>query len=150
MPRSLSRGDEGGGCGGVNRIPFRRAGTYGGAVASERTRTTTEVIHDHLSKRLQGRVDDDVRENYAEDVVMLTGSGDYHGHDGVRMAAEELQRLVGEAEYTYDQTVINGEYGMLEWSARAEGTVVSDGADSFVVRDGRIVMQTVHYSPIPR
>lgn len=110
-------------------------------------RTTTEVIHDHLARRLAGDLEGDLA-NYADDVVMLTGSGEFAGHEGVRQCAAELDRLVGGASFVYDSTAISGEYGFLQWSAREEGKpIVCDGADSFVVRDGRIVMQTVHYTP---
>lgn len=110
-------------------------------------RSTTEVVHDHLLKRLGGDLDGDLA-NYAEDVVMLTGSGEFRGHEGVRQCAAELDRLVGDAAFIYDTTMISGEYGFLQWSAReGEQPVVCDGADSFVVRDGLIVMQTVHYTP---
>lgn len=36
--------------------------------------------------------------------------------------------------------------GMLQWSARSEDTEIHDGADSYLVRDGLIVAQTIHYS----
>jgi len=32
-----------------------------------------------------------------------------------------------------------------EWTARCDGTCVDDGADSFLIRDARIVAQTIHY-----
>lgn len=110
-------------------------------------RTTTEVIHDHLMKRLGGDVEADIRENYADSVAVLTKSGVYLGLAGIEAAAEELSRLVGDATFTFEQTVISGEYAFLEWSASDGRRIVSDGADSFVVRDGRIVMQSIHYTP---
>lgn len=40
--------------------------------------------------------------------------------------------------------------GFLEWTARAaDGSRVEDGADSFVIRDGRIRAQTIHYTVPP-
>jgi hypothetical protein len=36
---------------------------------------------------------------------------------------------------------------MLRWSARTDEEPVPDGADTFVVRAGKIVAQTIHYSP---
>jgi len=111
-------------------------------------RTTTEVIQDHLTCRLHGDAESDLR-NYAEDVVLLTGSGRYNGHEGLRAAAAELNRLVGEdARYTYNETLVAGPYAFLQWSAQADGQArVTDGADSFVVEDGLIVLQTIHYTP---
>lgn len=111
-------------------------------------RTTTEVLHDHLSKRLAGDVDADIADNYAEDVTVLSGSGEFRGQEGVRMAADEHARLVGAGTFTYTQTLVSGEYAFLEWTADGESQV-RDGADSSVIRNGRIVMQTIHYSPDP-
>jgi hypothetical protein len=34
----------------------------------------------------------------------------------------------------------------VQWSANAKDMYVSDGADSFVVEDGRIRLQTIYYS----
>lgn len=37
--------------------------------------------------------------------------------------------------------------GFLEWSATSpNGNYVNDGADSYVVRNDRIVAQTIHYT----
>ncbi|WP_243229646.1 nuclear transport factor 2 family protein [Microbacterium sp. CIAB417] len=108
-------------------------------------RTTTEVIHDHLMNRLAGDVEKDIR-NYHADVVELTGSGIYRGHDGVRSCAQELARLVGPAVFTYTHTLIDGDFAYLEWTAHNDEVHVGDGADSFVVRDGAIVLQTIHYT----
>lgn len=111
-------------------------------------RTTTEVVHDHLTKRLDGDVDADIAENYDEQVIILSGSGEFREHEGVRMAADELARLVGAGTFTYSQTLVSGDYAFLEWTADGDSQV-RDGADSFVVENGRIVMQTIHYSPRP-
>lgn len=42
-----------------------------------------------------------------------------------------------------------GEVGFLEWTAEADGGRVDDGADSYVIRNGRIVAQTIHYTVTP-
>ncbi len=108
-------------------------------------RSTTEVLHGHLADRLAGRVDDDIEANYADDVVLLGGSGHYLGKAGVRASAEELERLLPGVEFAYEQTVLEGDYAFLEWAAYRDGAQAALGADSFVIRDGRIRMQTVHF-----
>lgn len=112
-------------------------------------RTTTEVMHSHLMLRLKGDPDADIEENYHSDVVVLSRSGEFHGHEGVRMAADELSRLVDATTFAYNQTVVSGPYAFLEWTADGEQTV-HDGADSFVIEEGLIVMQSIHYRPHPR
>jgi hypothetical protein len=76
----------------------------------------------------------------------LTGTGAFTGHDGVRKSADELKRYVGSIPYEYNHTLIRGEYAFLEWTAKSEDKVVCDGADGFVIKDGKIVLQTIHYS----
>jgi hypothetical protein len=110
------------------------------------TRTTTEVIEDHLVKRLRGQLKKDVETNYAKDVVMLSAFGTFRGHDGIVRSAEKLDRDLGQTEFVYNRTQIEAEYAMLEWSAKKDGRIITTGADAFVVRDGRIVLQTVHYN----
>jgi hypothetical protein len=109
-------------------------------------RTATEVIEDHLNKRLQGNVEEDIKANFAEDIVILSSYGTFRGHDGVRESADKLKKMLGKAEFAYNTTIIEGDYGFLEWSGRSGEAIVCDGADSFVVKGGLIVMQTIHYS----
>jgi hypothetical protein len=110
------------------------------------TRTTTDVLQDHLVKRLVGDVDGDIAANFADDILILSSFGVFKGRDGVRESAATLQRLVGEAVFHYNRTLIEGDYGFLDWSAESDHTVVRDGADSFVVEGGKIVLQTIHYT----
>jgi hypothetical protein len=104
------------------------------------------VFEDHLAKRLAGDTESDIEENYAENVVLLTGTGAFEGHDGVRKSAKELERYVGNIPYTYNHTLVKGDYAFLEWTAAGENKAVTDGADGFVIKDGKIVLQTIHYS----
>ncbi len=110
-------------------------------------RTTTEVIHDHLMKRMEDDLEGDIRDNMRPDVLLLTGYGTYRGHDGVRESARLLSKeLAADSKFTYSRTVIEGEYAFLEWTASDANTCIHDGADSFHVIDGRIAMQTCHYT----
>lgn len=120
-------------------------------MATSKKRTTTEVLHDHLARRLDGDLEGDLAENFSEDVLLLTGFATYRGHDGVRASAAQLREAVGDrGSFVYSRTVIEDDYAFLEWQGRDEKTVVSDGADSFHIVDGKIVMQTIHYTAWPR
>src|SRR3954470_7301410 len=110
-------------------------------------RTATEGINDHLAKRLAGDIEGDIKTNYADDVVFLTGTGAFHGHDGVRHSAAELNHYVTDkASFDYRHIIIEGDYAFLEWTATAEDRIVGDGADGFVIKEGKIILQTIHYS----
>jgi hypothetical protein len=45
--------------------------------------------------------------------------------------------------------LVDGNVAFLEWTAEGEGAGVRDGVDTFVVRDGKIVAQTIHYTVEP-
>lgn len=109
-------------------------------------RSPHEVFEAHLQENETGTVESDLRQNYADDVVVLTGHGTFHGHDGMRELNRRLQEALPGATYTYETQRVEGELAFLEWTARSEGAVVEDGADSYLIRDGRIVGQTIHYT----
>jgi hypothetical protein len=114
-----------------------------------RRRSPRQVVDAHLARAREGRVDDDLAENYAADVVVLGRFGTERGHDGVRRLADRLDRELPGATFSYDAVEVAGRVGFLAWSARADdGTEVRDGADSFLVEDGRIVAQTIHYAVV--
>jgi len=112
-------------------------------------RTTTQVIHDHLARRLAGDLEGDLERNFSTSVVLLSGFGTYRGHDGIRQSAALLTEAVHGGSFAYNRTVIEGSYGFLEWTADDGEHSISDGADSFHVVDGLIVFQTVHYTAWP-
>jgi hypothetical protein len=47
-------------------------------------------------------------------------------------------------QYTY--TSVEGRMAFLEWSYEDRTTRVRDGADSYLIEDGEIVAQTIHYT----
>ena len=109
-------------------------------------RSTRTVFEDHLHLRKQGKTEEDIERNYAPDVVVLSGTGVDHGHDGVRTTAGELHHYLPNGTWEYRNTLVEDDYAFLEWTARSDNGTVCDGADSFVVRDGHIVFQSIHYT----
>lgn len=110
-------------------------------------RTTTEVIDSHLSFRLKGDVDHDIATNFHSEVIILSSFGTFRGHDGVRESAHKLKESLGPAVYHYNRTLIEDNFAFLEWSGESKEKMVSDGADAFIVEDGLIRFQAIHYSP---
>jgi hypothetical protein len=123
---------------------------YGAHGAAGGSRAAREVLEDHLRCRSRHAVEADIARNYAADVVLLTGQGVFRGHDGVRRSAALLHARLPWAAYEYRTVLLEGEVAFLEWAARSAAAVVEDGADSFVIRGGRIIIQTIHYTVIPR
>ena len=110
-------------------------------------RTTEEVLTDHLELARQGDVETDLQRNFSPDCVLLTGYGIFKGYPGIRAAAQLLEEQVPNAEFVYRTTMSYGEIAFLEWSAKGDGVFIEDGADSYLIRDGRIEIMTIHYTP---
>jgi hypothetical protein len=112
-------------------------------------RTSEEVLQDHLDLSKKGSLEDDLTRNYAEDVLLLTTYGIFRGHNGLQKLARILRKEVPDATFEYNKVLVEGEMGFLEWSASSKNVKVKDGADSYVIRDGVIVAQTIHYTVTP-
>jgi hypothetical protein len=119
------------------------------------TRTAQEVLDDHLNlterfgveETWQRIVEEDIRRNVSEDMVILINRGTFRGHEGVR----ELARMLGEElpehrafEYTY--RAVEGRMAFLEWAYEDANVRVRDGADSYLIEEGKLVAQTIHYT----
>ncbi len=111
-----------------------------------RRRSTEEVFDDHLRLAAEHRFDEDIERNVAPDCVILERRGIFHGRDGARELARLLDEELPDAPYTYVNRLLAGRVAFLEWTAEAEHSRVRDGADSFLIEDGWIVAQTIHYS----
>lgn len=109
-------------------------------------RTARDVIEDHLYLGQEGTAEEDLQRNFSTEVIVLTRDGVHHGHEGLLRLAERLRREVPNMRITYKSKVIHGEFGFLEWTAEGDGARIEDGADSYVVRNGLIVAQTIHYT----
>jgi hypothetical protein len=114
-------------------------------------RSTQEVLDDHLATSLNGSVEDedDLARNYAEGVVVVSNWGVEQGHEVVRRMAALLQSQLPECTFAYTLRLVEGEIGMLQWTGHSPAGSVRDGVDSYVIRDGRIVAQTLHYTLAP-
>lgn len=109
-------------------------------------RSAQAVFESHLALRLAHDVEGDIAANYSHDVVLMTCTGTFHGHDGVRASAKELAGYLPQAKFTYVLRMVEGEVAFLVWRGQSEKGTVQDGVDTFVVREGKIVAQTIHYT----
>jgi hypothetical protein len=123
-----------------------RGNSHHESVGAGGRRTTAEVLRDHLELRAKAELERDIERNYHPKFVLLHVNGVEHGHAGMRRSGRRLQQQMPGIRFEVVSLQIDGEYAYLEWRARSDHHVVSDGADSFVVRDGKILMQTIHYT----
>lgn len=113
-------------------------------------RTAREVLEDHLNLAMRWEFETDLERNFADDIVLLTGYGIYHGIAGVREKVRLLNEHLPNGRWEYKTIMAEGEMGFLEWTAEADnGAKVEDGADSYLIRGGRIHAMTIHYTVLP-
>lgn len=79
---------------------------------------------------------------------MLTGRGIFRGRDGVRELAQMLMREIPSGDWSYANKMVEGRMAFLEWTVDAGPFQVRDGADSFLIEDGKIQAQTIHYTVV--
>lgn len=113
------------------------------------SRSAREVLEDHLELAQQHDFETDIERNVSEDIVLLTTYGIYRGIEGVKEKARLLKEQLPGGRWTYENVMVEGELGFLEWTAEADnGARVEDGADSYLIRNGRIQGMTIHYTVI--
>ena len=109
-------------------------------------RSAAEVFDDHLRLAEEGDFERDLARNVAEDIVALTPRGVFRGHAGVRELAGQLMAEIPNGEWRYGTRLVEGRIAFLEWTVETGPFRVPDGADSFVIEDGKIQAQTIHYT----
>jgi ketosteroid isomerase-like protein len=112
---------------------------------SDMARTPQEVFAHHAEVLIAGDLEGIV-EDYADDAVFISPAGTLRGKDGIREAFTKLLADVPNADWAVPTQIFEGDVLFIEWSAKAADTFVEDGIDTFVFRDGEIVVQTVRYT----
>lgn len=108
-------------------------------------RTTAEVFMDHLNLRYKGEIECDYKRNYSKDVILVENFGIFHGHEGLKKSFNILNKLVPTTKYHMDSLFFSGDKAFEAWSVNADGVRVADGIDAFIIRDGKIKVQTIYY-----
>jgi hypothetical protein len=66
----------------------------------------------------------------------------------VRRAAALLEDAVDARSYRFRALVVGDRLGFAEWSVEGGDASIRDGVDSYLIEDGRIKAQTIHYTVI--
>ena len=119
------------------------------------SRTAQEVLDDHLKldehfgaeEDWRSIVEEDIHRNVSGDIVILINRGTFRGHEGVRRLAQMLgEELPEHRAFEYTYRAVEGRMAFLEWAYEDSNVRVRDGADSYLIEDGEIVAQTIHYT----
>jgi len=106
---------------------------------------TRAVLDHHVQAFLAGDIEA-ILDDYADDAVFIVGASVARGRDGLRAVYENLLSGIfapGTFDFTLDVTTVEGEVGYITWHASGAHVEVPTGSDTYVVRDGKIAIQTV-------
>ena len=114
--------------------------------------TTAETLAHHLQAFGAGDVDE-ILKDYAPESVIMTPDGPLHGLDEIRPLFEKFTTEIappGTYEFEMLQQVIEGETAYIVWTFDSPKYKIPLGTDTFVIRDGKIVMQTFAGQILPK
>ncbi|WP_089725200.1 nuclear transport factor 2 family protein [Candidatus Thiosymbion oneisti] len=106
--------------------------------------STETVINHHLQAFSAGDVDEIIKE-YTEDSVLIVQDATLTGLDSIRAAFTGFFGGLfkpGTYEFKMDRMEISGDVAYVVWHSTNESVDVKLGTDTFLIRDGKIVVQT--------
>lgn len=108
--------------------------------------STTASVLDHHLEAFGEQDRDETMADYAEDAVVITHGEVYRGHEEIgdwfeeELFAEFSQEGV---EFSLEERTVEGEYAYIVWNADTPDNTYEFATDTFVIRDGEIVAQTL-------
>lgn len=106
--------------------------------------STQEVLEHHLQSFGAGDLEETLKD-YTDDSVLMTPEGVIRGTEALRAAFEGFYGGLfrpGTYEFAIDRIDIEGEIAFIVWHSSNEGAEVPLGTDTFLIRGGKIAVQT--------
>ncbi|BDG05683.1 hypothetical protein AMOR_46790 [Anaeromyxobacter oryzae] len=123
--------------------PQRPAGPSPDVAVEDHERSTKEVIDDHLGHFGERNLDG-ILSDYAPGAVLFTPEGPLRGVESIRGFFRAMLAEFGKPGATFElkQLTVDGDHGFILWAAETADNVYELGTDTFVVRDGKIRVQS--------
>ena len=114
--------------------------------------TSTQAVVNHHLGRFAARDLQGVMADYAPDAVVIVPTGVLRGVDGITPLFQALIAEFAKPGATFDlqQQVIEGDVAYIRWVAETPDNTYELGTDTFVVRHGKIVVQTFAFKATPK
>ena len=114
------------------------------ANAEDSSSEVTEQVLDHHLAAFGSLDMDAILADYTDDSTILTPGGAVKGLAEIRTAFEGLFAEFGKPGTTFEmqQKIIEGNVAYIVWHAETADNVYELGTDTFVVRDGKIAVQS--------
>ncbi len=113
--------------------------------------STKEVLDHHLKCFGAGDLSG-ILSDYAPGAVLFTPDGPLKGADAIRPLFQAMFVEFGKPGAVFDmkQQSIEDDYAYILWTAETADNVYEVGTDTFVVRDGKIVAQSLAAKITPK
>lgn len=105
--------------------------------------STQAVLDNHLQSFGAGNLDG-ILSDYAANAILFTPDGALKGPKEIKPLFERMLAEFGKpgASFAMKQMAVDGDYAYIIWSAETADNVYELATDTFVVRDGKIVVQS--------
>ncbi|MDS0281062.1 nuclear transport factor 2 family protein [Haloarcula onubensis] len=113
--------------------------------------STQSVLDHHLEMFGEGDLDG-LMSDYADDAVFISADGTLEGRDEVRAMFADLLAEFDDpsVSFSLDEQVVRDEYAYIVWHAETPENVYEFASDTFEIRDGEIVAQTLAADVSPK
>jgi len=117
-----------------------------------RHKPTTQTVLDHHLAAFDSGDMSNILSDYAPNAVLITRDGQFRGHRQIKPVLRRLLNDVFSTCTTFKmaQQVVEGDVAFIVWSAESKKFLVPLATDTYLVRDGKIVVQTFVAEIIPR
>ncbi|MFO1314956.1 MAG: nuclear transport factor 2 family protein [Burkholderiales bacterium] len=114
--------------------------------------TTTSDVLDHHLKSFGARDLDGIMADFAPGAVLFTPDGPLRGTAAIRTLFVALLAEFSKpgATFRLRHRTVDGDYAYIVWSAETADNVYELVTDTFVVRDGRIAVQSFAAKLVPK
>lgn len=105
---------------------------------------TQAVLMHHLGAFGERKMDD-ILADYTAESVLLTQQGEMIGAEGVKPLFEALFTEFGKkgVKFEMGKMIVEGDIAMITWSAETPDNKYEWATDTYIIRDGKIVYQTL-------
>ncbi len=113
--------------------------------------TTEDVLDHHLEMFGAGDLDG-IMADYAADAVLITDTDTFEGREEIRAMYEELLPEFDDesVSFSLDEQTVADDVAFIAWHAETPDNVYEYATDTFVIRDGEIVTQTLGADITPK
>ena len=115
-------------------------------------KSTQDVINHHLEAFGSGSVEGILEECYTDDSVMISSDGVLKGKGQIRTM---IDQFIGDfskpgASFEMGQMIVEGEVAYITWTAETADIRYDLGSETYLIRDGKIAVQTVAIKATPK